>query len=141
MRKQSLSAGPFDVFLSHAVQDEPLATVIKQRMEDFGLSVVLVSPRAWRGGLDAAGPVRHALHASGAYVPLITPSYKDAETLLVELGAAWIERLPVHLLVAAEDVGELPVFMRRFRVWPLGRLSQLIAVITSHQKPVPAKRA
>jgi hypothetical protein len=141
MKKRSLGSGPYDVFLSHAVQDRSLATLVKQRMEDFGLSVVLVSPLNWQGGLNAAEPVRRALHSSGVYVALLTPSYLVAQNLLIELGAAWIESLPVHLLVAGDGVGELPVFMRRFRVWPVDQLSELIAAIDKRKKPVAAKGA
>jgi hypothetical protein len=141
MKKQPRFAGPCDVFLSHGPREKSLATLVKQRMEDFGLSVVLVSPADWQGGLEAAGPIRQALLGSSAVVALVSPSYKEAENLLVELGAAWQEQLPVHLLLAEDDVGELPVFMRRFRNWPLDRLSKLIATIVRHGKPAPAKPA
>jgi len=141
MKKQPLSAGPFDVFLSHGVQDKALATLVKQRMEDFGLSVILISPIDWQGGLEASGPIRQALHGSGALVALLTSSYKDAPSLLVELGAAWQSKLPVHLVVAGDDLGELPLFLRRFRVWSPDQISDLIAAIRRHKKPAPAQPA
>jgi hypothetical protein len=139
MSKQRQTAGPYDVFLSHATQDEPLATLIKQRMEDFGLSVIAVPPTELQRGAEAAEAVRLALIGSRAFVVLFTPVYKDSPALLLEFGGAWQQDLPIYILVSGDDV-EVPTFMRGQSVRALSDLSAVIVQIGGVTKPLVSGR-
>jgi hypothetical protein len=138
--KQEQTAGPFDVFLSHAAQDEPLATLIKQRMEDFGLCVFAVSPVALQRSAEASEAVRQALLGSRAFVALLTPGYENSPALLLEFGAAWQQGLPIHILVSGSEVSDVPAFMRGQDVRTLADLSDMIAEMVGNSKPVLAGR-
>lgn len=141
MSKQRPAARRYDVFLSHAVQDEPLATVIKQRLADFGLSAIAVSPPELRRSAKATEAIRRALVGSRAFVALLTSEYKTDPAFLLEFGAAWQQDIPIYVFMSGKDIGEVPAFLQDRPIRPLSDLSEVIAEITENRKPVGAGSA
>jgi hypothetical protein len=128
----------FDIFLSHGERDGALATVVKQRLEDFGLSVFVASDAELLVSPEAAAAARQALVGSSAFVALLTPSHKGSPNLTFELGVAWGRGVPVHILVAGDELSQIPDYMRRYKIHPLSEFSALIAELTRGAKPVSA---
>jgi nucleoside 2-deoxyribosyltransferase len=134
----------YDVFLSHSVRDEALATVVKQKLADAGLSVFGVSgldlADGGEPGAEFGDAVLKALVDSSALVALLTPAHRDSPALGVEVGAAWAQRKPVYVLVEGEGAAAVPSYLRRFQVYPLSEIARVIPAIARVARPFPEAR-
>jgi hypothetical protein len=141
MTRTKSSPTHYDVFLSHSVRDEALATVVKQKLAEAGLSVFGVSgldlADGGEPGAEFGDAVLKALVESSALVALLTPAHRDSPALGVEVGAAWAQRKPVYVLVEGDSAGTLPPYLRRFQVYPLSEISRAIPAIVRVARSFP----
>ncbi len=123
----------YDVFLSYSVRDEGLAAVVRQRLAEAGLSVFAVSglvpKEAEKTEAEFGDTVLRALADSSALVALLTSNHRDAPSLTVEVGTAWAQRKPVYVLMEGNGHAMVPSHLRRFQIYPLSELADVIGVI------------
>jgi hypothetical protein len=139
MNKTMTNPTHYDVVLSHSIRDAAVATVVKQKLLEVGLSVFAVSsldvPGDSEQGSDFANSVWKALDECSALVALLTPAHRDSPSLTVEVGAAWMQRKPVYVLVEGNGSASVPTHLRRFHVYPLTKLSSVIPAILKEAQP------
>jgi len=144
MIKTKSKATHYDVFLSHSVRDAALATVVKQHLEEAGLAVFGVSgfdlAIGGEPGTEWADAVWEALVESSALVALLTPAHRDSPALGVEVGGAWVRQKPIYILLEGDGPTELPPYLRRFQVYPLSELSNVILAIAKAAKPLARRQ-
>jgi nucleoside 2-deoxyribosyltransferase len=135
----------YDVVLSQFIRDAAVAAVVKQKLSEAGLSVFagssLAVPEDGEQGSDFANSVWKALDECSALVALLTPAHRDSPSLTVEVGAAWMQRKPVYVLVEGSGSDSVPAHLRRFQVYPLAELSSLIPAIVKEAKPGASRRS
>jgi hypothetical protein len=126
--------------LYYSVRDEGLAAVVRQRLAEAGLSVFAVSGLKFTEGekpaAEFADEVRNALAESSALVALLTRAHRDSPALGVEIGAAWVQRKPVYVLVEGDGSAAVPTHVRRFQVYPLSELGSVIPAIAKTAQPL-----
>jgi hypothetical protein len=118
------------LFISHAVTDEPIASIIKAEVDRVfarGVTVFASSiPGAVRPGADWLRSIRENLDAASAVAVLITPVSINRPWIWFEVGASWsrmeIDEDRIYPLCVPEiNLGELPEPLSRLQALSLGK--------------------
>ncbi len=115
------------VFLSHSSKDMWVAKQIAREIKGCGAEVFLDEAKI-QAGADFAEEILTALDAADELVVLLTPWAMHRPYVLAELGAAWIRRIPIVVLLhglTAEDLQsrpEIPLFMKKRNLVDLNKI-------------------
>jgi hypothetical protein len=128
------------VFISHAVTDEPIASIIKAEIDRVfarGVNVFASSiPGVVRPGSDWLRSVRENLDAASAVVVLITPVSINRPWIWFEVGASW-SRMEADagriypLCVPEIELGDLPEPLGRLQALSLGKADHVRLVFST----------
>jgi hypothetical protein len=129
------STQPYDVVLSHARVDEPIASAVCRHLEGTGLRVFMA------GGLGedarSASEVRRAIQESVSLVVLLTPTHARSDSVGIEVGAAWMWSTPIYLLLSDLPASAVPGYLRRYPSWPVWEgLDDVAEEVRKHAKPL-----
>lgn len=122
------------LFISHAVTDEPIASIIKAEIDRVfarGVNVFASSiPGTVRPGSDWLRSIRDNLDTASAVAVLITPVSINRPWIWFEVGASW-SRMEADagriypLCVPEIDLGELPEPLSRLQALSLGKADHI----------------
>src|SRR4051812_34809943 len=122
------------VFISHAVTDEPIATIIKAEIDRVfaqGVTVFASSiPGTVKPGSDWLRSIRENLDAASAVIVLITPVSINRPWIWFEVGASWsrmeVDKGRIYPLCVPEiDLGDLPEPLSRLQALSLGKAEHI----------------
>lgn len=97
----------YDVFLSHASDDQVLAETVAEKLKDAGLIPFLAS-REMKSGDQFSPKIREALRSSAEICLLFTPSSKESVWVQTEWGAAWALKKRIVALLLRTTHSDLP---------------------------------
>ena len=124
----------YDVFLSYALGDRPVAEAVKKALTQAGLAVFDAS--AIQPGQEIGERVRHALATSEALVAVIASDGATSSNVAVEIGAAMAWNKPIYILQEKDGVGRLPEFLSSHRAYPLSRVDDVVGAIRRGRQPL-----
>lgn len=123
-----------DVFISHAASDTHLAKEIADSLQSVGLEPFYAG--TVEPGMDLADSIWQALAESRALIAIISPDVPPSSMGLVEIGAATAWNHPVFLVINGPSSTKLPSALRRYPVYPIGRLEEVIRRIRTGFEPL-----
>ncbi|MBI4718203.1 MAG: toll/interleukin-1 receptor domain-containing protein [Planctomycetes bacterium] len=126
----------YDVFLSYAAADAPVAEVVERKLAETGLRVF--SAHNLSVGSSWADAIRDALAESSAVVLLVTPTSLKSANLAVELGAAMAWKKQIFPLLQDVTVDQLPVYLRHYQAAPVSQVQAVAdAVLAERSRLTP----
>lgn len=112
------------VFLAHASDDQGLASLVAQRLDDAGCEVEPFSSH--RPGDEYESQLRKAIRNADRAIFLVTRQFAESTYLGLEIGAARMAEKPIYVLFDGMPESELPDYLKHFEVVPVTELSRLI---------------
>lgn len=128
----------YDVFLSYSMEDTALAETIRRSFVQTGLDVFDYTLQ--KAGKSLAETIWSALAVSEALVAVIPSNGELTSNAAAELGAAMAWSKPIYLIRQANVRTRTPSFLKKFEVFDVTRLSDLVIAIRSGQRPLSPKR-
>lgn len=100
----------YRVFISHSHKDRWIARHIVKEMESLGKKSidVFLDEKNIEVGLPIAKEVREAIERCDEFVVLLSPNSKGREWVLMEMGAAWVLRKPIMVVLHDLSPQEMP---------------------------------
>jgi len=123
-----------DVFISHAPSDTHLAKEVADNLHSVGLETYYAG--TVEPGMDLADSIWQALAESRALIAIISPDVPPSSMGFVEIGAATAWNHPVFILINGPSSTKLPPALRRYPVYPIGRLDEVIQRIRTGFEPL-----
>lgn len=123
----------YDVFLSYAHKDEPLARELREALDSAGRSCFMAE-KDIPVAAEWEREIHSALLGCSFFLILLTPNSKDSTWVFLEAGGAWILGKKVIPAIAHVDPSSLPDPIRKFqarRVESALQIGQLIQQIVS----------
>ncbi len=124
----------YDVFLSYAYVDRPVAEQVRTALSHAGLAVFDFADVVAAEKVGDA--VRHAIATSEAVVVVVPRREVLPATVAAEIGAAMAWNKPVYVIQPADGVGELPPFLKEFNAYPLSRVDDMASAIRKGRTPL-----
>ena len=116
----------FDVFISHALEDAPLADRIASHCRAGGLEVF--TPAELTAGSDVGDAIWDALYESRALI-LVLSAEGLTPMMTVELGGAWGTNKPVYGIVTDPLADHGGAVMKKVALYPKERISDVVLAI------------
>jgi hypothetical protein len=98
---------PFNVFISHSRDDQPLVERIERGLT-FGGRVRVVTDRMLRPGDHWRTELRRALETSDVFIVIGSPASAKSDLVLQELGGAWALGKPIIVVTPEGEVEWAP---------------------------------
>jgi hypothetical protein len=126
-----------DVYLSCATTDHARAEAVARQLTGAGLAVRQVSELEWQRAVaaDRVETVWAALRHSSALVVLGTRAHIRSPVLAMEVGAALMRRKPIYVLAEPDAADDLPSYLQRQHVIPLGEAVRLPGLLEDGVRP------
>ena len=124
----------YDVFISHAASDKPVATEIAESLDAAGLNPFYEG--SLQPGMDVGEAIWHALAESRALIAVISSDVTPQAMALVEIGAAVAWNKPVFVLINGPSSTKLPTALESYPVYPISRLEEVIRAIQTGFVPL-----
>jgi hypothetical protein len=101
------SKPPFNVFISHSREDQPLVERITRGLL-FGGNVQVLTDRMLPVGVDWRKELRRALETAHVFIVIGSPSSAKSDFVLQELGGAWALGKPIVIVTPEGEVEWAP---------------------------------
>ncbi|MEX2288154.1 MAG: toll/interleukin-1 receptor domain-containing protein [Planctomycetaceae bacterium] len=123
-----------DVFLSYSASDRHVAAEVAENLAASGLATF--RPETVETGIDIGDAIWDALAESRALIAIISPDTPAHAMGMVEIGAATAWNKPVFVLINGPSSTKLPPVLRKYPVYPLGRLEDIVRAIRTGFEPL-----
>ncbi len=97
----------FNVFISHAREDQPLVQRVVRGLT-FGGRVRVSTDRMMSAGEDWRSELRRAIETSDVFLVIGSPASANSDYVLQELGGAWALGKPIVVVVPEGEVAWAP---------------------------------
>lgn len=125
----------FDVFLSYAHADRPIAQRVWRSLTQAGLNVF--DPAQIAVGASFSDEIWRALALSDAIVAVIPAEGNPNPNTAAELGAGMAWSKPIFLLCEQNGPTRAPSFLREYPLYPVSRVDDVVAAIKRRPVTLP----
>jgi hypothetical protein len=132
-RPPKKSTRPYRVFISHATTDKYLARVLCEKLEQRG-ATTFRDDRDIDGGDDIPDSIKAEIGRCDEFVVLLTPQSVTRNWVLLEVGAAWMRKLRIVVILYLVQIDPIPAILKSKRVFGLNDLDQYLDEVENRAK-------